>query len=72
MAKIIQQRDKCIGCGTCVAVCSDFWQMAQDGKSTLKGSKDAGEGKFELEIKEVGCNKEAVSSCPVQIISVEE
>jgi ferredoxin len=72
MAKVIQQRDKCIGCGTCVAVCPDFWQMGDDGKSQLKGSKDAGEGKFELEAKEAGCNKEAASSCPVQIITVEE
>lgn len=72
MAKVIHQRDKCIGCGTCVAVCADFWQMDQDGKSTLKGSKDAGENKFELETKDSGCNKEAASSCPVQIITVEE
>lgn len=71
MAKIIQQRDKCIGCGTCVAVCPDFWEMAGDGKSQLKSSKDAGEGKFELEVAEVGCNKEAADSCPVQIITVE-
>ena len=72
MAKIIQQRDKCIGCGTCVAVCSDFWQMGSDGKSNLKGAKDAGGNKFELEVGDVGCNKEAASGCPVQIITLEE
>ena len=72
MAKVIQQRDKCIGCGTCVAVCSDFWQMADDGKSQLKGAKDTGEGKFELDVEDPGCNKEAASSCPVQVIIVEE
>jgi ferredoxin len=72
MAKVIQQRDKCIGCGTCVAVCPDFWQMGNDGKSTLKGAKDAGGDKFELEVQAVGCNKEAASSCPVQVITVEE
>jgi len=71
MSRIIQQRDKCIGCGTCVAVCPAFWHMDEDGKSTLKGSKDVGEGKFELEIEDVGCNTEAAASCPVQIISVE-
>ena len=27
--------DKCIGCGTCVAVCPSFWHMGDDGKSTL-------------------------------------
>jgi len=72
MAKVVQQRDKCIGCGTCVAVCPGFWQMGQDGKSTLKGAKDVGANKFELETQDIGCNKEAASSCPVQIITVEE
>jgi len=71
MAKVIHQRDKCIGCGTCVAVCPDFWHMGDDGKSVLKDAKDAGNGKFELEVADVDCNKEAASSCPVQIISLE-
>jgi ferredoxin len=71
MAKVIQQRDKCIGCGTCVAVCPSYWQMGDDGKSTLKDAKDKGGGKFELEVDDVACNKEAASSCPVQIITVE-
>ena len=72
MAKVIQQRDKCIGCGTCVAVCPAFWQMGDDGKSNLKDAKDAGGNKFELEVDDVGCNKEAAASCPVQVIIVEE
>lgn len=72
MAKVIQQHDKCIGCGTCVAVCPAFWHMGNDGKSELKGAKNVGEEKFELETEDIGCNKEAASSCPVQVISVEE
>jgi len=71
MAKVIQQKDKCIGCGTCVAVCPAFWHMGDDGKSVLKDAKDVGNGKFESEIEDVGCNKEAASSCPVQVISIE-
>jgi ferredoxin len=72
MAKVIQQRDKCIGCGTCVAVCADFFEMnTEDKKATLKGGKDVG-GNFELETDNPGCCKEAASSCPVQIITVEE
>ena len=72
MAKVIQQHDKCIGCGTCVAVCPAFWQMSDDGKAQLKSAKDVGEGRFELETENSGCNKEAASGCPVQIITVEE
>ncbi|MGYP001568126534 len=72
MVKVIQQRDKCIGCGTCVAVCPAFWQMGDDGKSNLKDAKDVGGNKFELKIDDTGCNKEAAASCPVQVIIVEE
>lgn len=71
MAKIIHQREKCIGCGTCVAVCPSFWHMGDDGKASLKDAKDVGEGNFELETEDVGCNKEAAAACPVQIITVE-
>lgn len=71
MPKVIQQRDKCIGCGTCVAVCPAFWQMGDDGKSVLKDAKDTGENKFVLEVEDAGCNKEAASSCPVQVITGE-
>lgn len=71
MAKVIQQRDKCIGCGTCVAVCADFFEMGTDGKASLKGAKDVGENRFELETDNPGCCKEAATSCPVQIITVE-
>ena len=71
MSKVTQQRDKCIGCGTCVAVCPSFWHMGDDGKSSLKDAKDAGNGKFELNIEDAGCSKEAAAACPVQIITVE-
>jgi len=71
MAKVIHQKDKCIGCGTCIAVCPGFWHMGDDGKASLKDAKDVGEGKFELEIEDIGCNKEAAASCPVQIITIE-
>lgn len=69
MAKVTQEREKCIGCGSCAAVCPRYWEMAEDGKSRLKGSSEK-EGKFELEVAEVGCNKEAADACPVQIIKV--
>ena len=69
--KITQEREKCIGCGTCVAVCKDFWTMGGDGKSDLKGAKDNGSGIFELEVEDAGCNKEAASACPVQIIKIQ-
>ena len=65
--KIIHDRDACIGCGACAAVCPGYWVMADDGKSDLKGAK-----KDVLEVKEAGCNKEAAQGCPVNCIHIEE
>ena len=70
MAKIVQERKKCIGCGSCIALCPRFWEMGEDGKSNLKGARQNSEGNYEIEIKEVGCNQEAADSCPVQVIHV--
>ncbi len=61
MFKIIQDREKCIGCGACVSVC-DNWKMDDDGKAKPK----------KTEVEEVGCNKEAAEICPVQCIKIEE
>lgn len=68
--KIIQEQKKCIGCGSCVAVCDKYFEMAQDGLASIKNGDMVGEN-MELEIKEAGCAQEAVEICPVQIIKVE-
>lgn len=65
--KITHDRDVCIGCGACAAVCPDYWEMGDDGKSDLKGAK-----KDALELKEAGCNTEAAQGCPVNCIHIEE
>ncbi|MBW2992444.1 ferredoxin [Candidatus Woesearchaeota archaeon] len=59
--KIIQERDKCIGCGACANVC-DNWEMKEDGKSTPK----------KTELDDIGCNRDAADACPVQCIKIEE
>ena len=69
MPKVIHEKDKCIGCGACAAVCPNFWEMGDDGKSHLKGSKKSGKN-FELEIKNTACNKDAEGTCPVQCIHI--
>jgi ferredoxin len=70
MAKIIHEREKCIGCGSCAALCPKFFEMADDGKAKLiEGQKNA-EGNDELEVEDVECAQEAADACPVQIIHI--
>ena len=71
MAKIIHEHEKCIGCGSCVALCPRYWEMAEDGKARLLNSKkNLGTKNDELEIKKIECNQEAANACPVQCISI--
>lgn len=60
--KIIHDREKCIGCGACAAVCPENWEMAADGKVTAKN----------IEAADIGCNMEAASACPVNCIHIEK
>ncbi|MEM2908696.1 MAG: ferredoxin [Candidatus Bilamarchaeaceae archaeon] len=69
--KIIHDRDACIGCGACVAVCPANWEMGSDGKSVLKNAKKNGK-LFVLEAKDAGCSMSAAQSCPVNCIHLEE
>ncbi len=69
--KIILEREKCIGCGSCAALCPKYFKMGGDGKSMPKNStKDQKTNNFEAEIKEILCAQEAADACPVQIIHI--
>ncbi len=60
--KIVQEHEKCIGCGACASVCPENWVMASNGKAKAK--------KTTISEKEFKCNKAAEDSCPVQCIHV--
>ncbi len=63
MSWIIKHDDaKCIGCGVCVALCPDNWELGTDGKAHPK----------KTEVEELGCNEQAAKSCPMKCISIEE
>lgn len=72
MPKIKQEHQRCIGCGSCVALCPKCWQMADDGKSKPIGKEPNSEGNYEFETAELGCNRQAAESCPVSCIYVED
>lgn len=72
MAKIIIEHEKCIGCGSCAAVCDKYFEIAEDGKSKLKGCQKNQSGNYELETDKIECAESAAESCPVQCIIIEK
>ena len=59
---------KCIGCGTCVALCPDFFDLGDDNKAILKNS--TAPQKDQIEAENSGCAKEAAEVCPAQCITI--
>jgi ferredoxin len=53
-------REKCIGCGACVAICPEVFELGSDGKARIKEGAD--------EAKE--CVKEAAENCPMGAIEL--
>ena len=70
MVKIIQEIEKCIGCGACAALDPTNWEMSGD-KAMLKGGSIAKEIATK-EVSVIGASKDAANACPVQCIKVEE
>ena len=62
MVKVSVDKETCIGCGACVAICSNF-DMGDDGKAyPIKKEID----------DNISSNKDAEETCPVDAIKVEE
>jgi ferredoxin len=70
MAKIKLEREKCIGCGSCVALCSKHFELQDDGKTHIKEATK--QDVEELEIEKSDCADQAVQACPVQCIHIEK
>jgi len=66
--KVIIDQEKCISCGSCVAVCPDIFDLDENSKACFKGSDNP----TELETDDSGCIDEAVEICPVQVIKIEK
>lgn len=65
MPKITIDEEACIGCGACTAVAPDLFEMNDSGKAICKKNKNLTKDDLKLA-------KEAVETCPVQAIKVEE
>jgi len=60
--EIKQEREKCIGCGACVALCPVNWELKDDGKATP----------IKTQVEDLGCNTKAAETCPVKCIEIKE
>ena len=58
--KIKVDKEKCIGCGTCVVIAPKTFRLGKDGKSEIIEPPGDDEEKI----------KEAVDSCPVDAIEL--
>ena len=61
--KAAVDREACIGCGNCEAVCPDVFMLDTDGKSTVIVEVIPQESE--------ACAKEAEEQCPVNAITME-
>ncbi|MFH1564718.1 MAG: ferredoxin [bacterium] len=56
-------QDTCIGCGTCVSLCGEVFELKDDNKSYVIKGVDYS--------RHEDCIKESIEVCPVQAISEE-
>ena len=72
MTKIVQYRNKCIGCGICRDMQPDYWRMStRDGRATLVSA----ENKRDIYIKAIPevviqVARRVAAACPVNCIKV--
>lgn len=57
-------RDACIGCGACAAICDSVFEIDDEGISTIVDENVSEENQEEVQ--------DAVDSCPTGAIEVEE
>jgi len=62
MKKLVVDQDKCIGCGTCIALYPKVFKMGNEGKAEVLDQVADTEENI----------KKAIDSCPVQAISYKE
>ena len=62
--KAIVNKDLCIGCGACAAICPEEFEINDDGLSESLNEK--------VNDENISAVKEAVDNCPTSAISTEE
>lgn len=62
--KVKVDKDSCIGCGACAAICPEVFDLNDDGLSEVKTE--------EVKNNNIDDVKDAVDSCPTGAIEIEE
>lgn len=62
MAKLVVDQELCIGCGSCVEICPEVFELNEEEKSYVKNQEACDTCDCE----------EAINTCPVEAISWEE
>lgn len=72
MIKVIQFRERCIGCNSCVEHAPNTWKIDEaDGKSILIGGVLKKEAYIlEIDESQLEENEKAAQDCPVSIIQI--
>ena len=60
--KVVIDKEKCLGCGSCVALVPEVFQLGKDGKAEVKDPLAAS-------LEQIQLAKEA---CPVKAIKIEK
>ena len=55
----LKVNDSCIGCGACVSICPEVFELNENGKSIVKQKET-----------DLDCAKEAKETCPVGAIEI--
>ncbi|MEK7144065.1 MAG: ferredoxin [Patescibacteria group bacterium] len=70
--KIVLEQNKCVGCGTCAAICPKFFEM-KNSLANLKNSQK-NENKSELSVyvneDDLLRLEQAEKNCPARIINI--
>ena len=53
---VFVDKEACIGCGSCAAICEEVFEMTDEGKAKVISQKDS------------PCINEAIEACPVDAI----
>ena len=64
MKKLVVDQDKCIGCGTCVVLCPEVFELQDDGKAKVR--------LLTPDSKLLTKVEDAIESCAVEAISWED